>query len=147
MYLMLSLFRFRCFAFLYTRCFIYQTPIFYFYSINFLLFATYCNFDPRYPSHIPNMRFSTSAVVAFATTFAFVAAQDLSKIPSCAVRLHASVYASEFQLTFNSFPASPPPSRAPAAVSQTPSASAPLVSRPSRALSSSARLRDAARMT
>jgi hypothetical protein len=34
------------------------------------------------------MRFSTSAIVAFASSFAFVAAQDLSNVPSCAVRLY-----------------------------------------------------------
>ncbi|KAH7401002.1 hypothetical protein DE146DRAFT_632039 [Phaeosphaeria sp. MPI-PUGE-AT-0046c] len=36
------------------------------------------------------MRFSTSAIVAFATSFAFVAAQDLSTVPSCAIPCFAT---------------------------------------------------------
>ncbi|OAL00785.1 hypothetical protein IQ06DRAFT_148990 [Phaeosphaeriaceae sp. SRC1lsM3a] len=36
------------------------------------------------------MRFSTSAIVAFATSFAFVAAQDLSQVPSCAIPCFAT---------------------------------------------------------
>ncbi|KAF1921191.1 hypothetical protein BDU57DRAFT_534896 [Ampelomyces quisqualis] len=42
------------------------------------------------PMDVITMRFTTSAIVAFATSFAFVAAQDLSNVPSCAIPCFAN---------------------------------------------------------